>query len=506
MGRAPRSSSIVAGLLLGALLTMAVLAERRGNLPFPLIDLATGCSLLVAGVLTVRAHDRRLTGALLLAAGASWFVATGDLAAGFTDRMSNMHRALLVHAMLRTSGRATPVHLAVAVLAYAGSIDPGRALSTTWLIGVGGATVVVLIADVVRRQSTWRFAIPASLGVVLWSTEVGILLPHDVFEPRVRSALYGIGLGLAALTVALSETWLLAGADAPTVADIVRDGGPADVRIGLRSADSTELEDVGGQPFAPRQGEVIARIDLGGELGEAVVAFPSAALDIARVQRELTEGLRLLAANHRALQVARSQANEVAASEQRIREADEHAASQIGLELDRLVVQRIDEALDLVAEHPSAAGTAVRNALLDVRLEVQTLAAGLSPIALDDGLKAALASLAHDQPVPVDVHLVDVDVDPRVARALYFAAAECLTNAVRHAVASRLELSLRERGNDAELTVTDDGCGGARFAPGGGLAGLAARLESLGGGIVLRAGGEGGTVITVHLPLAIGNS
>ena len=51
--------------------------------------------------------------------------------------------------------------------------------------------------------------------------------------------------------------------------------------------------------------------------------------------------------------------------------------------------------------------------------------------------------------------------------------------------------------------MTDDGCGGARVVPGGGLAGLATRLESLGGGLVLRAGGEGGTEITVHLPLAI---
>ena len=494
------------GLLLGAGLGLAVLAERRGNVLFPRIDLAGGCSLLVAGVVTVSAGGRRFAGVLLLAAAGSWFLVTADLGGGLTDRLMYLHRALLVHALLRSSGRATAVHVAVVVAAYAASVDPGRATSTAWLTGVGGATVAVLVADVVRRESTWGFAFPASSGVLLWSAAAGILLRNDVFEPAVRSALYGVGLGLAASAIAASEAGLLAKPGAPTTADIVARRQPAEVRIGLRSPDGTEFEDIGGQPFSFRPGEVTARIELGGDLGEAVVAVPTAALDVARAQRQLTEGLRLLAANHRALQVTRSQAAEVAASEERIREADEHAASQIGLELDRLVVQRINEALELVAEHQSDAGAEARTGLLEVRAEVQALAAGLSPTALDGGLRGALAHLAHQQPLPVEARLDDIRVEPPVARALYFAAAECLTNAVRHASASRLRLTLRERGADAELTVTDDGCGGARKTPGGGLAGLAARLESLGGDFTLRPGEQSGTVVTVHLPLVTGSS
>jgi signal transduction histidine kinase len=502
VGRAPRSSSIVVGLLLGASLVLALLAERR-NTVFPLIDLATGCSLIVAGCLTIQAARERLAGALLLAAAASWFVATADLAGGLTDRVTWVHRALLVQALLVTSARVTAVRVAVIVVAYAGSIDQSRAVSTQWLAVIGGATIAMLVADVVRRESTWHFATPASIGVLLWTAAVGFFLPHDMFDPRVRSALYAIGIGLAAFAVAASTTRLVVGGIAPTTADIVRDGGPADLRVGFRSADRTEFDDVGGQAFVRLPGEATTRILLGGDLGEAIVAMPTAAVDLARARDELTEGLRLLAANNRALQVTRSQAIEVAASEQRIREADDSATSQIGFELDRLVVQRIDEALDLVGEHPSDAASAARDALVEVRSEVQALAAGLSPAALDGGLRAALTSLSDHQPMPVDARLVDVRVDSRVARALYFAAAECLTNAIRHASASRLQMTLQERGTDAELTVTDNGCGGAQFAPGGGLTGLAARLESLGGGLVLRAGGEGGTEIVVHLPLAI---
>ena len=79
-----------------------------------------------------------------------------------------------------------------------------------WLAVIGAASVAVLVADVVRRQSMWRFAVPASVGVFLWSAAAGILLRHDMFDPGVRSGLYGFGLGLAALAIAGSETGLLA--------------------------------------------------------------------------------------------------------------------------------------------------------------------------------------------------------------------------------------------------------------------------------------------------------
>ncbi|HZX55718.1 MAG TPA: hypothetical protein VFE86_13610, partial [Ilumatobacteraceae bacterium] len=345
--------------------------------------------------------------------------------------------------------------------------------------------------------------IPASVAVLLWTSAVGIFLRYNILDPRARSALYGVGLGLAAFTIAVSKTRLFVRSGAATTADIVRDGGPADIRVGFRSAGCTEFDDVGGQPFVARSGEATTRVPLGGDLGEAVVAFPTTALDIGRARRDLTEGLRLLAANHRALQVTRSQASEVAASAQRIREADQRAAAQVGFELDLLVVQRINEALELVGEHPSDAGIDAREALLEIRSEVQTLAAGLSPVALDGGLLPALTSLAAQQPLRVDARLADVRVDSAAARALYFAAAECLTNAVRHASPTRLQLTLQERDVEAEMTVADDGCGGACVAPGGGLAGLMTRFESLGGGLVVRAGGEGGTKITVHLPLAV---
>jgi signal transduction histidine kinase len=48
--------------------------------------------------------------------------------------------------------------------------------------------------------------------------------------------------------------------------------------------------------------------------------------------------------------------------------------------------------------------------------------------------------------------------------------------------------------------VTDDGGGGAVPRPGGGLQGLADRLEALGGRLTLSSAGGGGTSLRAELP------
>ncbi len=66
--------------------------------------------------------------------------------------------------------------------------------------------------------------------------------------------------------------------------------------------------------------------------------------------------------------------------------------------------------------------------------------------------------------------------------AVYRAAQEALTNVLRHADASRVEVRLRYAGGGAELTVSDVGRAKASLAsPGYGLAGIRERAELLGG-------------------------
>ena len=51
------------------------------------------------------------------------------------------------------------------------------------------------------------------------------------------------------------------------------------------------------------------------------------------------------------------------------------------------------------------------------------------------------------------------------------------------------------------MRVTDDGVGGARLKPGGGLAGLDDRVQTVDGRLSLQSPPGGPTVVTVELPV-----
>ena len=72
---------------------------------------------------------------------------------------------------------------------------------------------------------------------------------------------------------------------------------------------------------------------------------------------------------------------------------------------------------------------------------------------------------------------------------------------MKHAQASQIEISLTASHASLLLSIRDDGVGGANPARGSGLAGLADRVEALGGSIRLHSAAWTGTHITVDLPL-----
>ena len=133
--------------------------------------------------------------------------------------------------------------------------------------------------------------------------------------------------------------------------------------------------------------------------------------------------------------------------------------------------------------------------------ELRDLARGIHPPVLDRGLGAALATLAETSMVPVRL---DVSVAERPSPAIeamaYFCAAELLANVAKHSGASRATVSVRGQDGSILMTVTDDGSGGARLAPGGGLAGLLERVQTVDGRLGIDSPAGGPTAITIELP------
>ena len=80
-------------------------------------------------------------------------------------------------------------------------------------------------------------------------------------------------------------------------------------------------------------------------------------------------------------------------------------------------------------------------------------------------------------------------------------AAEALTNAVKHAHATAVEIQVAASKDALRVSVSDDGLGGADFAHGSGLVGLRDRAEALGGQIWLHSPPGAGTTLEIALPL-----
>src|SRR5699024_8374949 len=136
--------------------------------------------------------------------------------------------------------------------------------------------------------------------------------------------------------------------------------------------------------------------------------------------------------------------------------------------------------------------------------ELRQLARGIHASVLDDrGLDAALSAVASRSHIPVSL---DVRLPGRAGRdaeaAVYFAIAESLTNAAKHSRASSCRVTVRGRPEEGILwaRVEDDGMGGARVLPGGGLDGVQNRIAALGGTSRLESPAGGPTSLEVSVP------
>ncbi len=209
------------------------------------------------------------------------------------------------------------------------------------------------------------------------------------------------------------------------------------------------------------------------------------------------------------LRSRRARAVDAAEQERRRIERDLHDGAQqrlvaLGMLLGRAEA-RLGDREPAVRELLAAAKAEARSAVAELR----NLTRGLVPPVLTDrGLDAALSALAGRSAIPV---AIQVELDPRpsatIESVLYFAVSEALTNATKHARARRVSISVcRVPGSVAaepdriSALIVDDGVGGARLEPGGGLAGLADRLAGVDGALRVDSPAGGPTVLTIEIP------
>jgi PAS domain S-box-containing protein len=141
--------------------------------------------------------------------------------------------------------------------------------------------------------------------------------------------------------------------------------------------------------------------------------------------------------------------------------------------------------------------------LAEAIAELRELARGIHPAILTEGgLDPALRALARRSPVPVTIAAVPTRRFPAaIEAAAYFVVSEGLTNAARHAPDSASTVEVRDDEDRLVVEVRDTGPGGADVR-GGGLQGLADRVNALSGRLTIVSPPQAGTTLRAELPCA----
>jgi len=282
----------------------------------------------------------------------------------------------------------------------------------------------------------------------------------------------------------------------------------------VRGAGDSEFVDEAGRPVAlpgndagrsvtvlDRDGTPIAALihdpalETEPELLESAAAAAQLAIDNARLQAEV-----------------RSQLREVRASRARIVEAGDRERRRVERNLHDGAQQRLVTLLmalgmirdraglsvpaDLACELDDVIGE-LREAIGDLR----QLARGIHPAILtNEGLGAALESLAARCPVPVSISYDASRCAEAVEVTAYFVVAEGLANIAKYAKATKATVTVTQNGGGIRVEVADDGVGGVTRASGSGLRGLEDRVAAIGGTFDIHSGPGHGTSLIAELP------
>lgn len=168
-----------------------------------------------------------------------------------------------------------------------------------------------------------------------------------------------------------------------------------------------------------------------------------------------------------------------------------------------LVALKSELALKLLERDPAAARAemeAVERVTRDALAQVRRAVSGIRAAGVEAELSSARLSLLSGG-VVLDYRLAPLVLPVETETVLALAVREAITNVVRHAGATSVEVELASEGDMARLSVVDDGRGAALVA-GNGLNGMRERVEALGGAMEIASTPGEGTRLLVRVPLA----
>ena len=194
---------------------------------------------------------------------------------------------------------------------------------------------------------------------------------------------------------------------------------------------------------------------------------------------------------------------------------DELGQALTGLKMDlSWMEKRVAPTSDVVLHGLLSPKMQAMTQLIDATIHtVRRIATELRPGVLDNlGLLAALEWQAQDFqnradiPCHLKTTLEEIDIAQEGATAVFRIFQEILTNVVRHAHATRVDVCIAKDDGNLIIEVRDDGRGISEsettVETSIGLLGMRERALLLGGEVTIEGAPQGGTTVTVRMPVA----
>jgi hypothetical protein len=272
--------------------------------------------------------------------------------------------------------------------------------------------------------------------------------------------------------------------------------------VGFRAAGADGFRTPAGEVLEIETAARVVHFDLD-DLGSAVLLHDDRAFDDPAIRVQIERVMRLLASNVTLLRQVDEQRRAMEDSRQRLLETDQHAAELMLDEVGEDVLPHLTHIESTLRDCGVSGDHKASVLLVQIHNELRELSSGLGLDTLRNGLPAALRELVDASAIPARLEVSPVTMSQHHERVMFMVASEAVANAGKHSAAKHLMIELHGVGDEIELVVSDDGCGGAEHRAFGGLAGLRDRLQRLGGRFEVRSPSGGGTAVLARLPAGV---
>jgi signal transduction histidine kinase len=340
-----------------------------------------------------------------------------------------------------------------------------------------------------------------------WQVTAFFLLPLALLVGLLRAHLARVRVG--DLVLELEHTPPSGLRDA-----LARSLGDSNLELGFWLPDRQAYADAEGLPVAlpTGDGRAVTMLEHHGQPLAALVYDPSL-LEEPELVNSVGAAAQLALENAQLQAETRAQLVQVKESRKRIVAAADEERKRIERDLHDGAQQRLSALVAQLRTAQLRLGATDADPAIDALLEsavvelqaaneeLRELVRGVYPAILtEEGLAAAVESLALRTPFPVELDVVEGRFPAQVEATAYFVTCESLNNVLKHAQASRAVIRISQIRGQLKVEVVDDGVGGARPTTGSGLSGLEDRVEALGGSLRVESRPGLGTRVVTEIP------